>query len=216
MFSVTRQDLINDDLGALTDIPRQIGRGGILKLNSVFWAMFMNNATFFTTNRKNYQAGAGTALASAGLKAANLLFRKQTDSKGKPIGVNPRILLVPPELEVTADELMTSTRNNTGGGSSGSQVPERNTWAGKFQTAQSSYLSINEDAVGYSADAWYLLANPNDLAVIETVFLNGQETPIVESAEALFNVLGIDFRGYFDFGVNLQEYRGGVKMKGKA
>ena len=30
-----------------------------------------------------------------------------------------------------------------------------------------------------------------------------------------FNVLGIQFRGYFDFGVALQDYRGGVKLKGE-
>jgi hypothetical protein len=53
-----------------------------------------------------------------------------------------------------------------------------------------------------------------DIAVIETCFLNGKETPTVESADADFNTLGMQFRGYFDFGVNNQDVRGGVKSKG--
>ncbi|HPD31737.1 MAG TPA: hypothetical protein PLL20_17230, partial [Phycisphaerae bacterium] len=69
---------------------------------------------------------------------------------------------------------------------------------------------------GTSAKAWYLLADPDDLPVIEVAFLNGQQTPTVERADADFNVLGIQFRGYFDFGVALQDYRAGVKMKGEA
>jgi hypothetical protein len=46
-------------------------------------------------------------------------------------------------------------------------------------------------------------------------FLNGQEAPTIESAEADFNVLGVQMRGYHDFGVNLQDNRGGVKSAGQ-
>jgi hypothetical protein len=46
-------------------------------------------------------------------------------------------------------------------------------------------------------------------------FLNGQESPTIETAEADFNVLGIEMRGYHDFGCALQDPRGGVKMKGE-
>ena len=35
-------------------------------------------------------------------------------------------------------------------------------------------------------------------------------------AEADFNVLGIQMRGYFDFGVAKQDYRAGCKSKGAA
>jgi len=47
-------------------------------------------------------------------------------------------------------------------------------------------------------------------------FLNGQESPTIETAEADFNVLGVQMRGYHDFGVALQDFRGGVKNKGEA
>jgi len=36
-------------------------------------------------------------------------------------------------------------------------------------------------------------------------FLNGQESPTIETAEADFNVLGIRMQGYHDFGCALQD-----------
>ena len=36
-------------------------------------------------------------------------------------------------------------------------------------------------------------------------FLNGQESPTIETANADFNVLGIQMRGFHDFGVSLQD-----------
>ncbi len=48
------------------------------------------------------------------------------------------------------------------------------------------------------------------------VFLNGQEAPVIETAQADFNILGVQMRGYHDFGVALQEPRAGMKSKGEA
>ena len=48
MLSVDRRDVINDDLGAITTVPRKLGRGSGLKMNDVFWGTFLNNAAFFT------------------------------------------------------------------------------------------------------------------------------------------------------------------------
>ncbi|GMV98190.1 MAG: hypothetical protein AMXMBFR83_25420 [Phycisphaerae bacterium] len=213
MFSITRTDLINDDLGALTALPRRIGRGGALKLNKVFWTAFLDNAAFFTEARGNYKAGADTALSVDGLTDAELLFLEQKDAEGSPLGITPKVLLVPPALLVRGTQLMNSTelRDTT----ANTKYVTSNPHAGKFSVVHSAYLS-NSTLAGHSAKAWYLLAAPEDLPVIEVAFLNGQQTPTVERADADFNVLGIQFRGYFDFGVALQDWRGGVRMKGEA
>jgi hypothetical protein len=215
MFAITRQDMINDDLGALTAVPRRIGRGGALKLNDVFWTAFLDNSSFFAAGNNNYFEGASTNLQSSSLKTAVEKFLKQTDPDGKPVAIMPKILLVPPEESVTADELYVSTNNNSGGAATTAKIPNRNTFAGKYEPVTSPYLS-NSSYTGYSTTAWYLLADPNDLATIEVCFLNGQQSPTVESAEADFNVLGVQMRGYFDFGVTKQDYRAGVKSKGAA
>lgn len=211
MFAISRQDIINDDLGALTQIPQKLGRGGALALNDVFWTEFMDNGTFFTAARGNYDEDADTALSIGGLTLGDNLFRSMTDPDGYPIATSPAILLVPNGLTVTAAQLMAETRVIDGSGTT--LQPASNPFAGKFRVVSSSYLS-NTNYTGNSATAWYLLADPSDLPVIEVAFLNGRDTPIVESADADFNTLGVQFRGYHDFGVSLQEYRAGVKMAG--
>jgi len=215
-LAITRQDLVNDDLGALTRVPTRLGRGAALKINDVFWTEFLADAgTFWTTGRANYFEGGSTNLQSSSLKSATEKFRKQTDPDGKPLGVMPRILLVPPELEIAADELMTSAMVNTGGSSTTDKVPSANVWRSKYNVVMSTYLS-NSSYTGYSATAWYLLADPRDLPAIEVGFLNGRDLPVIESADADFDTLGIQMRGYHDFGVAKQEYRAGVKSKGAA
>jgi phage major head subunit gpT-like protein len=196
--SLTRQDIINDDLGALTILPTRLGRGAALKLNSVFWSEFeSSNATFYSKET----AAAGNALSLSSLKAATTSYRKLTDPDGKPLGVTPRMLLVSPENEITAAELMSGSLLITGENSTRANV---NVLAGRYQVVSSSYLS--------SASTWWLVANPADLPAMEVAFLNGVRVPTVEQAEADFNVLGVQMRGYFDFGVAKAESRGAYRM----
>jgi len=198
MTSLDRTSIINDDMGALTAVPQRIGRGGALKLNDVFWASFQDDSSFFTTARGNKKTTAG-ALSLANLKAIATLFRKLKDADGNPVAVDPRILLVPADIELAAAEIMGSSL--LVGGSSA--APDRNVLAGRYQVVSTSYLTSAED--------YYLLASPADLPVMEVAFLNGVQSPVVETAEADFNTLGVQMRGYFDFGVAKAEYLAGVK-----
>jgi len=211
MFSLTRQDLINDDLGALTAVPARIGRGAALTMNRIFWTAFLDNAQFFTTARKNYKEGAATALGIDAMTEAELMFLTQTDPDGYPLALTPAILLVPPALVVPASLLMNSLEVRNPSAKDYTSNPH----AGKFRIVRSSYLS-NAAIPGASGKAWYLLAEPSELSTIEVAFLNGQQNPVIEQAEADFHVLGVQMRGYFDFGVARQEWRAGVKFKGEA
>ena len=212
VLSIDRRDAINDDLGAITTVPRKLGRGSGLKINDVFWTTFLANSSFFTVGNKNFLSGADTALAIDGLTKAEVAFMDQVDGDGKPIGIMPAILLVPTALSVSGTQLFKSLelRDTT----ASTKYPVANPHQGKFRTEVSRYLA-NSVYTGNSAKAWYLLAEPSDLPVIEVAFLNGQESPTIESAEADFNVLGVQMRGYHDFGVALQDPRGGVKCKGE-
>jgi hypothetical protein len=210
MFAVTRQDIINDDLGAMTQLPQRIGRGAGLKLNDVFWASFLDNASFFTSGTGSQFSGGTSALSIDSLSTAEQRFLEQTDPNGKPLGVMPAILLVPPALSARAAQLFNSLELRP---ASSAKEPIGNPHAGKFAPVVCPYLS-NASYTGNSSTAWYLLADPQTLPVIEIAFLNGVETPTVETADADFSVLGIQMRGFHDFGVAKQEYRGGVKSAG--
>jgi hypothetical protein len=52
------------------------------------------------------------------------------------------------------------------------------------------------------------------LPLVEIAALNGRVEPIVETADAEFNVLGIQMRGFSDIGVALQEKRAAVYADG--
>ncbi len=213
LLSIDRRDIINDDLNAITTVPRKLGRGSGLKINDVFWSTFLANSTFFKAANNNYITGASTALSIDGLTEGEVAFMDQVDGDGKPIGVMPAILLVPTALSATGSQLFKSMelRDTT----ASTKYPVSNPHQGKFRVEVSRYLS-NAQYTGNSPKAWYLLAEATDLPVIEVAFLNGQESPTIETAEADFNTLGVQMRGYHDFGVALQDPRGGVKAKGEA
>jgi len=219
MFALTRQMIINDDLGAFTDIPRQIGMGAAESIADAVWGLLLSNPVqddgkaFFSTDHKNYADGADTALTVDGLTAAEVMFGEQTKPGGRPLGIPASLLLVPTALKVPAELLMTSLLlNETTTANKGK--PSSNPHVGKFDVVSSVYLA-NTSFAGASAKAWYLFADPNRLPAIEVAFLNGVDRPTVEKTDADFNTLGIQFRGYIDFGVREQDWRGALKMKGE-
>jgi hypothetical protein len=108
LLSIDRRDMINDDLGAITLVPRKLGRGSGLKINDVFWTIFMANSSFFTAGNKNYLTGADTALTIDGLTKAEVAFLEQVDGDGKPIGIMPAIILVPTALSAMGTQLFKS------------------------------------------------------------------------------------------------------------
>lgn len=209
MLAITRTDYINDDLGALTDVPRKLGRGAALLLNKIFWTKFLNNSAFFTSGRANVNEAVAD-MTTGGLTATETIFMNQTDPDGNPLGIMPSMLLVPTALKTAALQLMTSEKLK--GDTDGA---DGNPHRGRFTVHSSPYMS-NATYTGYSAAAWYMLADPSEMPVIEIAALNGRVEPMVETADAEFNVLGVQMRGYSDVGVELQEYRGGVRADGGA
>jgi len=220
MFALTRQMIINDDMGAFTDIPRQIGMGAAESIADAVWGLWLKNPvqsdgkTFFHADHGNFADGADTALSVDGLTDAEVLFGEQTKPNGRPLGIPASILLVPTALKVPAAQLMNSMQLNETT-TANKPKPVNNPHVGKFDVVSSVYLS-NASFTGASSKAWYLLADPNRLPAIEIAFLNGVDRPTVEKTDADFNTLGVQFRGYIDFGVREQDHRGALKMKGEA
>lgn len=219
MFALTRRDIINDDLGAFDDLRNRLGRGAATKFNNVFWtAMLAGHSSFFTTTRRNYITGATTTLLidGVGLALAIKAFRQMrkpnadgsfTGAGSGPMSGMPSLLLVPPELMGVAETLYT--------GANLSAVQDDNIYKGKYKPVCSPWLS-DSNFTGYSTTAWYLFRSPGAYPMMVTSFLNGQQSPTVDSAEADFNTLGVQFRGYHDFGCDQAEYLCGIKSKGAA
>lgn len=214
MITLTRQMMINDDLGAFLQIPRIIGRMSALAREQAVFELLLANPNNFFSMDNNYLSGADTALSISALTLAEQKFLDQTDAAGRPILISPAVLLVPTSLKVVAQQLMTETRVNETT-TTGKPSPASNPHAGKWKPVASPYLNALNIAGG-SSKAWYLFANPADVAAIEIAYLRGRRTPTIESGETSFNTLGMQWRGYFDFGVAMQDFRAAVKVKGEA
>ena len=218
LFGVTRQQIINDDLSAFTDLPRSIGIGAADAINDAVWSCLLANTVqsdgkaFFSVEHKNLLTGAKANLDIVGLTEAEIKFSEQERSEGRPLGIPARILLVPASLKVAAETIMKSLTVNETTDPNKPQ-PVINPHAGKYEVVSSPYLS-SKAFKGNSATAWYLFADPSRLAALEVAFLDGKDRPTVERAEADFNQLGVQFRGYLDFGVREQDWRGALKVNG--
>lgn len=225
-MTTTRQAIINDDLSALSQIPQLFGRGAALTLNYVFWTVFLTakdsqGKDMFSQARGNLFSGASYALGSTALTTIEQAFNEQTGPDGAPFAMDAEMLLVPPALANVASRLFTSEKlfeAVTGLASTSAKtvdmVPSDNPHVRKYKPVMSRYLGskLGPKSLG-SDNAWYLLGRPGTISYAEIVFLNGQQTPTIQSTDLQGDSLGIYHRAFFDFGVALTEYRNAIKAK---
>src|SRR4249920_288948 len=130
------EDFINDDLEALRDMPERLARAARMSEERFVTALYAvstgPNATFFhaTNNLNLLAAGAGSALSTASLQTAFGLLWAQKDKDGNPIYTSNVSLVVPPQLAVTARNILNAT--GIGGGTIGGED-------GDFDTDAISY-----------------------------------------------------------------------------
>lgn len=219
MYAITRKDIINDDMGVFTELPKMIGFGASETLNRYCWSKFLNPSTepdtkaFYHADHGNLKTSC--ALTLENLSAARADFLKQKKTKGgakttgeSPLGIQPVLLVVPTELEDKALMLTKATWFNNG--ATTYNPADYNPQSGRWQIVSSPYLS-NSNFTGYSASTWYIMADPRRLAAFEISFLNGKDSPTIARADADFDTEGIQFKGYIDFGISQQDYRASMK-----
>ena len=203
MFSLTRQAIINDDMGALQQLPAIYGAAARRMINKMVYKMLQSNpkvegAVLFHADHKNLCAENISIEGLAKMKAA---MAKQKNIKGAEyLNIQPAFLICPVELEVQAAQLISSVVDPT----KANATP--NPFANKMTVISEPEL---EDA-----KAFYLAAAAGIAPTIEVTSLNGNITPTMERAEQ-FDTLGIKWRIYMDVGVNLLDYRGIQKSTGK-
>jgi hypothetical protein len=222
IFTLTRQMIYNDDLGAFLKVPEGMGARAARKIDNLFFTRLLSNPAqadgnaLFHAGHGNYEEGADTALDADSLALAVQMFMDQTDADNQPINVSPKFLLVPTALKMTARELLNATLLIAVGSTDKERIPTYNAIADEdLELVTSPYLS-NAQYAGASGVAWYLFADPAIVDTFEIGYLKGRRTPTVERGETDFDTLGIKFRVYFDLGVREQDYRGMCKFKGEA
>ena len=63
MITLTRTDVINDDLNAFLEIPREMGRQGAFVIDDLFFKMWnANTGSYFSAGNNNLLTGAGSSI----------------------------------------------------------------------------------------------------------------------------------------------------------
>lgn len=200
-FSFTRQMLVNDDLSALTKVPALYAAQAKRGINRLVYQT-LAGADYSSTNGN--LAATPSALTLSGIDEGRVAMRTQKNIRGTEVlNITPKYLIVSTQNEFKARQLMTSVSDPNA------------THYGVVNPLMNS-LEIVSDAELDLIDgkAWYLVADTSLFDAIEVTYLNGVQTPTIESQIA-FDTLGIRYRIYIDYGVSVLDHKGLYKNAGK-
>lgn len=205
IIAITRQTLINDDLGAFDRLPTMFGRAAAELESDLVWGTLTGNpvmgdgVTLFHADHGNL-ATAGAAPSETTLETAEIAMGAQLDAAGKPLNLAPRFLAVSRKHKVSAQKLLTSV---TAGKTSDVNV------------YQNSMDLIVEDRL-YNAGGtspWFLIGDPAQWDTIEYAYLEGEEGLYTEERMG-FEVDGVQIKGRLDFAAKAIDYKAFQKNPG--
>lgn len=192
IINISRQAIINDNLGLLTDTPRDMGEACARLQGDLAYAVLTANANMadgkalFHTAHKNL-AASGSAVDIVALNAASLAMGLQKDLLGqRRLNIRPMFLIGPLTIE-GASEVFFSTELI---GGEANQPNLRNTWFGpKLTRVYDARLDDDDTA------AWYLAGAKGK--TVKLFYLNGVRTPFLEQKTG-WTVDGIEIKCRMD------------------
>jgi hypothetical protein len=205
VLAITRQAIINDDLGAFTRVPMLMGQEVALLEADLVWGVITANGALsdgfnlFSNNHANL-VGTGTAISVDNLGILRKSIRLQTSIGGKTLNLQPKYLVVPVAKEQLAMQYTSAAFTPT-------VQAGINPWTGSLTPIAEARLDAN------SPTAWYLFCDPGMAPVVIYAYLQGNEGPFTETRLG-FEVDGTEFKVRQDFGVGAIDYRGAAKNAG--
>jgi hypothetical protein len=199
IYSLTRQAIYNDDLDVFGSSARLIGTtagqteaslfASLLQMNAGLGPTMGDGKTLFHVDHGNL-AAAPAALSVTSISAARTAMRRQKGLAGDIIQVDPQFLVVPPELETVADQLVAQL--------AAVKADDVNPFAAK--------LTVLCDPNLTSATRWYIAAAPGRPDGLQHAYLDGLEGPQITTREG-FEVDGTEFKVRLDFGCGFVDWR---------
>lgn len=211
LFSITREDILNDDMHALVDFPARWAGAARMTINQdVYQTLTANpkmgydNTPIFDPVHNNVATTMKKAPSKDSLQAAIQGMMLQTGLKmATPLNIRPKFLLTPVALMFGAKQLVQSAADPT--------APN----AGAVNVLQDIVTLVTDPLLDVANNsAWYLAADPAITDTIEVAFLNGQDTPYIEQQNG-FQVDGITFKIRIEYGVKALDWRGLYLNPGK-
>lgn len=211
IINLSRQAIINDDLGAFVGLAASLGRAAartvevdvyaLLALNSGLGPTMSDGYSLFHANHGNITTGA--ALAMAAIDADRVAMASQTDVGGNDyLDLRPFVLILPIGLGGTARSINEAQYDPD----TANKLQKPNTVRGLFRDIV--------DTPRLSGTRRYLFAEPQEAPVIEVAFLDGQQEPFLELQNG-FTVDGAAWKVRMDYAVGALDYRGAVTNAGQ-
>lgn len=203
IIAITWEAVINDDLGALTRIPRAYGLAAAETESNVVWNLILSNPNF-TDGKAIYVADHGNLAASGGaintttLGAARAAMRKQKSKAGAFLNVEPRYLVVGPDKELEAFQFTSSN-----------YVPAKN--ADINDVRNTSLIVIVDGRI--TGNQWFLFTEAGLIDTFEYAYLEGEPGVFTETREG-FEVDGMEVKARLVFGAAWIDWRGTYKNPG--
>lgn len=212
IVAITRQLIVNDDMGVLNDLLSKLGRASQLSIETSAYALLAQNAglgpnqtdgqPLFAAARVNI--GVGAAITMAAIDADAAVMAAQRDPAGQEyLDLVPFTLMVPRALRATALSINQSQY-------------DPDTLSGKSQFKPNICMGMFKNVVAtprITGTRRYLFADPAVAPVFEVAFLEGQTAPVLESRDG-WTTDGSEMRVRFDYGVAAIDHRGAVTNAG--
>jgi len=200
---ISRQMMINDELGAIDEVLSDYGQSVAEFEEETFYAFALSSAKLsdgkavFHADHNNL-AGAGAAINVTTVSAGRAAIRKQQSIDKKKLNMTASIILVGPNKETEAEQLVAAIQPQEAG--------NVNPFSGRLDPVVTAQIEDN---------SWYLLAGSERPggALWTYGYLDGAEAPRVRTEEA-FGQQGMSMSVEHDFGLGAIDYRGGWKNPG--
>lgn len=210
IIAISRQTIVNDDLGFVMRLTELLGRAGKLTIEKAAYTKLLLNSglgptqsdsqPLFHANRNNVSTGA--AISVDAIDADRVKMAEQKDVNGIDfIDLRPQVLLVPVGLGGRAREI---------------NAQEYNDESNKNQRRPNVVRGLFNDVVDtprITGTRRYLFADPAVAPVFLVSFLEGQREPVLETKDG-WRVDGVEMRARLDFGVDVVDFRGAITNAG--
>lgn len=198
---IGRRALINDDLSALADFSSMIAIRAAADENRMVYAL-LTGAPLMSDGKALFHADHGNVVAGTAISGAPQIhasvsaLRKQKSLDGLALNLSPRFLIVGPDMELGARQVLAAITATKSG--------DVNPWAGTME------LAVDANIVG---NGWYIAADPAAAPCIVYGYVSGAEGPQIRT-EIDFNTRAVKVAAGLDFGCGVIDFRGLVKNPG--
>lgn len=207
IIAITRQTLINDDLGAFDRLPTMFGRAAAELEADLVWDIFLSNPVMgdgkalFHADHGNLVTP-GSDITEESVNKMEIALGEQTDAAGKPMNLRPAYLVVPPKYQLQAKKLLTAV--------SAGKTSDVNVYQNSMSLIVEQRLKAKT-----GASPWFMSADPAVWDTVEYAYLEGEEGLYTEERVG-FEVDGIEVKGRLDFGAKAIDWRAFQKNPGVA